>query len=85
VTRTQSGDLLRLQDSFKIFEHLYDYAKEKGIYEEYKWAFCKMLSTRLSYQRYKNPAQKSLKLSLDLMKKVNFPEDFKEFATDLNR
>lgn len=80
VTRSQSGDLKRIEDLFIIFNHIYDYAKEKGIYEEYKWAFLKMAAIAINWERSYPDKEKILKLSKDLLYKVDFPNAFSEFA-----
>lgn len=79
VTSTQSGDLKRINDFFVIINNLYNYAKEKNIYNDYKLFFLKMLTQYLNWLR--NDVQKEvvIKNADELIKLLNFPEGFKEF------
>ena len=79
VTRSAEEDLKNVDHMFIIFDNLYNYAVEKNIFKDYKKAFLKMMGLRLQTYRLKEQYAKSIKLCAQMLEKVGFPENFKEF------
>lgn len=76
LTGISAGHPERCEDMFKIFYRIYEYAKEKNLLIPYRKEMLRMIAMCISFQKIPEFHERALKLSTELLKKVDFPNAF---------
>ena len=70
------------RDLFQVLKNVKNFYVQRGIYDEYKVTLLKLIQNRINMCKNSSYSNDNKKLALDLLKTLNFPEDFQKFNSD---
>lgn len=68
---------LKIKDMFDIFINIYNFSKEKGIFEKYKNTLLQLLGIRIKGVLLPNQYETVIRLAHDVFEKIDFPNAFR--------
>ena len=71
-------DNCKAEDTLYEFLEIYKYLKDENYFDEYKLALCQYLTKIIGNHNLPNQHEKIVKLTKEVFKKIDFPNDFKD-------